>query len=337
MLAAFFALAAALAFPPLSSPPGQAMCCVSGPDCEARALTVLSGREHPFVFVLETETEALREWNGSPVARRVSSECQWPDHHLAVCTLNVWHFTGDYRTRLARLAVLLQSQECHVVLLQEMRTEWTFFGARHIISDLVAMMPQKSLSFDYRPAMAYIQRSSFEMEGLAILSYLPLLKVEAFPLSRNMTDEEDQHQRLLLRATVQVSSQGQTVDFFNTHMSLSSSARARNALEISALMREKRVDGVPQILAGDLNAEPDDFLYKHLTEELTDIGNCGLTFQSWNATKRIDYVLARDLSDLKVVSANTFGSVASEQDAPSDHVGLRVLLSATASVQKEEL
>ena len=110
-------------------------------------------------------------------------------------------------------------------------------------------------------------------------------------------------------------------------MSLSESARKRNGLEILDQLNLDVLSSHPQLLAGDLNAEPDDPLLRMLLPHLNDVGNCGFTFQAWNLTKRIDFVLARRLeaAGLQVLGAETFGyDCNSPETCASDHLGLRV-------------
>jgi endonuclease/exonuclease/phosphatase family metal-dependent hydrolase len=249
----------------------------------------------------------------------------------------VWHFTPPYAPRLASIAQLLRANECDVVLLQEMRMRWTFTGTSFLIADIARHFP--GFSYDFRPAMAYLERHSFEMEGLAVLSRLPLASVTAVALSSNATkDTEDEHQRLLLRATVALGG-GRSLSLFNTHMSLSVNARLRNAEEILSALNEDGPDGGAQLLAGDLNAEPDDPLYSRLLSGagLDDAGQCGNTFFSWNLTKRIDYVLTRRLhsAGLRVVSARTFGAPGKQEQPASDHLGLRVEFAADSGERQE--
>ena len=88
-------------------------------------------------------------------------------------------------------------------------------------------------------------------------------------------------------------------------------------------------DHRPQVLTGDLNAEPSDPAVLRLRTVLEhDVGDCGLTFPTWNLTKRIDYVLARRLGRWRASSAAPFGDAATVAAAASDHLGLRVVFDA---------
>ncbi len=337
----------------------EAMCCLDAAavlrgqgeedaevvDCEARPLNTLQQRLYGIVFGLETSLTARRRTDGRTVRLRLHvgvCTARWygpspePERErVVVCTYNVWHFTPPYHARLAAIARLLRAEECDVVLLQELRMRWTFAGSAFLIADLARSFP--GFSYDFRPAMAYLERRAFEMEGLGVLSRLPLLAVEAQALSNNATaDPEDEHRRLLLRATVALGG-ARTLQLFNTHMSLSRGARLRNAAEIVAAL-EAAGPG-PQLLAGDLNAEPDDPLYGRLLAgaALADVGQSGPTFQAWNLTKRIDFVLARRLrgAGLRAAAARTFGAAGSPETAPSDHLGVRVELVADAGNRED--
>lgn len=161
-------------------------------------------------------------------------------------------------------------------------------------------------------------------------------------------DPDDGHHRMLMIARVHLGEStmvpkrkktmfflDQTKEFFNTHMSLSGSARIRNGMEVLRKMNED--PDTAQFLGGDLNAEPDDPLIQLLLSQLSDVGSCGPTFQTWNLTKRIDFALTRRLekANLRVVSAETFGFSAKEETSPSDHLALRVEFAINQ--QKDEL
>jgi endonuclease/exonuclease/phosphatase family metal-dependent hydrolase len=223
--------------------------------------------------------------------------------------------------------------------------KWAFDGVTFLIDDLMRLMP--GFSFEFQPgsvlfplfvcfvcsnelnvsskAMAYLGGRTFEMEGLGVLSRLAVSRLRSVVLSNSaLSDPDDGHQRMLMILSVSLSS-GKTIDLFNTHMSLSSKARLRNAREI---LREMNVDNSDraQIFCGDLNAEPEDEVMSVFWSVLSDVGNCGMTFQAWNATKRIDYVMSRELekAQLRVKQATLFGNSPKMESSASDHLGLRV-------------
>ncbi len=361
MLVLLSLLCVAAATSPLSTgSEHEAMCCVDGKgllaahdegtgatleECETRPLNKLQQHVYGLVFGQETLLRArtsdgrslfLRLFDDAVTARHygASPHHTWSRGSLVVCTYNVWNFNAPYRTRLVAIARLLETAACDVMLLQEMRMRWTFHHVTFIMADLARHFP--GFSYDFQPAMAYLESRSFDTEGLAVMTRLPLLGVHVLDLSNNATlDSDDGHARIFMRATVALSS-AVSLDMHNTHMSLSRAARVRNGREIVAQLNS-RTD-VAQFLAGDLNAEPDDALYEMLAAELSDIGSCGLTFPTWNVTKRIDFVMGRRLESagLRVVSATTFGAADSAETAPSDHQGIRVEF-ATSHQAREEL
>ena len=65
--------------------------------------------------------------------------------------------------------------------------------------------------FVYNTSMSYIDtqgRFSHVDEGLAIFSKFPIIESSFLRLSRNFSDREDEHQRGLLRAKIDLSSIG---------------------------------------------------------------------------------------------------------------------------------
>ena len=145
--------------------------------------------------------------------------------------------------------------------------------------------------FAYHPAMLYYgappggSQAPYggmrEEEGPAVASKWPLVKTEHLLLPRDTQDGDDGHQRALLHAEVAVPGWGKKrrgrggqgskskeeededeyylpgiVDVYSTHLSLSEKARGRSVGAMLAFADQGR--GVAQVVAGDLNAEPDE-------------------------------------------------------------------------------
>lgn len=262
---------------------------------------------------------------------------------FSVCSWNTWNWNDDYERRVGRMRALLEG--CDLVLLQEMRYRWAASRRtqRWMIRDFVR---NDTWAWDWKRAMVYLGEGGFHNdEGLAFTlstrSGLSALESEATLLSRNASDEEDEHQRALLRIKL-VTPAGQEFHAFVTHMSLSARARARNAVEILRVM--KRYPGV-QLLAGDLNGTPDDVMYKFFTGQheidgatgdLVDLWpasqGVGNTFPAWAPSKRIDFLMMRGGSQgddeagnalLTLNSLRLFGAASTREQAASDHLGLR--------------
>lgn len=200
-------------------------------------------------------------------------------------------------------------------------------------------------------------------EGPAIFSKYPIESTDYVLLSRDPNDPNDTHQRLCLRAVIDVPSWG-LVDVYVTHLSLSERSREQTMKEIWHFMKQGR--GETQFLLGDLNAEPQSrgirFLqgFEELDGERTDLRDSFLdlhtepvprstnpidietkfTFPADHPVKRIDYVLYRGkgtVKDCRVIgqapTSDTLSNPASvgmtKSTSPvwaSDHRGVAVEL-----------
>lgn len=98
-------------------------------------------------------------------------------------------------------------------------------------------------------------------EGVAVLSRHPIVLSEYALLSRDADDRHDGHQRVVLHALVELSTapglEPLLVDVYTVHMPLGVRARRRLAREMHAFVRVSR-RGHAVVLAGDMNAEPDE-------------------------------------------------------------------------------
>lgn len=174
-----------------------------------------------------------------------------PHHHpsdLIVCSLNAWHFTEPYAARLPRMRALVAG--CHVVALQEMRYRWSAKGSaqsRWMMSDFVQ---SDTAAWHWSRAMTYFEGPFHHDEGLAVMqsnaSPYAIADTQTVFLSRDPHDEQDEHQRVLLRARLVHRHTGTALHVFVTHMSLSLAAQRRNAVEIVREMR--RHDGAQLLM-----------------------------------------------------------------------------------------
>jgi endonuclease/exonuclease/phosphatase family metal-dependent hydrolase len=257
------------------------------------------------------------------------------------------------------------------------------FRSRFQIDAIVSRFTNHSQSnapvwqFVYEPSMTYLelhQRRFHVDEGLAFLSKYPILESSALRLTRDFADASDDHHRSCLRIKVQIpcASSASTasappsvcaLNVFNTHLSLSATARRRTVVEIWQWIVQ--FDG-PSVLVGDLNATPDDDAIRFLTGQLelegakgdfrdawqtlysnSDIAELkqGFTFFSWEPTKRIDFVLVRGNIDIQ--SMQRLGMVSSklvppatqqqiEEQYASDHYGLSAVLSLPTSTSESD-
>lgn len=127
-------------------------------QCETWSLTVLMGKLYPFSFGFSSQLQLRRRTDGTTlsaelfddtVVSKLMRDGQERNTAANVCSFNVWHYTSPYRSRLLKIAELLKRNECDVILLQEMRMQWSFYGSSFLISDLTRLMPE--YSFQFRP------------------------------------------------------------------------------------------------------------------------------------------------------------------------------------------
>ena len=72
------------------------------------------------------------------------------------------------------------------------------------VSHLAELLPQ--YQYVYQPAMLYLDPygdpPGHVDEGLAVFSIYPIIEVSHLRLSRDRSDREDEHQRIVLRAKI---------------------------------------------------------------------------------------------------------------------------------------
>jgi endonuclease/exonuclease/phosphatase family metal-dependent hydrolase len=205
---------------------------------------------------------------------------------LKIVNYNIWNFAGPkdvYEGRMKAIAQQIKDADADIVTLQEVRlTNYehpTRRGSRGSqIDELGQLLP--SYNYVFEPAMAYINEDpsvfdAFEehkwqvqatLEGLAIMSKLPIAAWNKFVLTRNLSDAEDSHQRAALHAQVHIRDSS-FVDVVTTHSSLSESARQRNSEELGRLIsRFGKHSSQPLIVTGDFNEEHEGQLPKLLAK-----------------------------------------------------------------------
>ncbi len=108
-------------------------------------------------------------------------------------------------------------------------------------------------------ANAYVDgsRPGFrDEEGVGVVSWHPVVHVDYALLSRDVSDKDDVHQRIIFHAVVAHPSVG-LIDVYVTHGPLSAHARRRTTPEAFAFMERSR-RGQLQLFLGDMNAEPQE-------------------------------------------------------------------------------
>lgn len=177
---------------------------------------------------------------------------------LDVMSYNTWNFEKPYDVRLMMMTDQIIDANPDVVALQEMR--WTSheypgpFRQGSMLEDFAEVLYKKGYQhFTFRPAMQYSKSIHAKtLEGIAVFSKYPIMEVESEPLLRIAKENDDIHQRILLR--VQLKTPIGVTNIFSTHFSLFKDARDEGCVEVRDLMAYYARRG-PTILAGDFNAE----------------------------------------------------------------------------------
>lgn len=261
-------------------------------------------------------------------------------NRLRVLNLNIWNYNEPWEARREQIVALIRSTLPDVIALQEVRGRDWGLDVRHQADQILASLPGYTSVWEpahYWPPGHGHNQGRLEWEGLALLSAHPLVDRAVLRLSRDPADAHDSLQRLVLGAQVQMP--GGPFWVFTTHYPLSAAARARVAPE-SLDFVERRADGLPYTLTGDLNAEPREAPIRALTGAggtgeapggLVDAwqachpGEPGHTFPAWGPSKRIDYMLVPP--QVAVREIEVLGRVPDRDTiSPSDHCALLATL-----------
>lgn len=218
---------------------------------------------------------------------------------LKLLCVNLWNY-NHWVGRRHLVVQEIKRLNPDVVAFQEVRRRLispleTF---RSLADDLAREL--SAYQFAFAPAMSFTERELEYMdEGLAIFSRLPIVDTDVLKLSRDASDRNDFHQRIVQRATVQT--KFGRVHILNTHLSLSKRARARTLAEIWRYAAKFKD---PVVVMGDMNSElekehPEVFDKYGFVDAWREVHSPdepeekGWTFNSWEPKKRIDYILLR--------------------------------------------
>lgn len=221
---------------------------------------------------------------------------------LRVLSWNIHHGEGsDGDFDLARIARTIQDLNVDLVALQEVDRTTGRSGWRDQALEIASLADMHHV---YGPAMPY-DRGEY---GEAILSRWPILRSENVQLPKISGSEP----RALLVAEIDTPIVGR-VRFGATHLAHDA---ANDRLEQARIILNELNDGLmPTILAGDLNAEPDDPPLRLLLGYFEDshAANPRPTFPAIDPDRRIDYILTSPNDGWRVISFEVIsGFVASD-------------------------
>jgi endonuclease/exonuclease/phosphatase family metal-dependent hydrolase len=258
-------------------------------------------------------------------------------NRLRILTLNIWNRQGPWESRLALIREGIKTLAPDVIGLQEVIR----YQGRSFADDIA-----DGLGYQATFGAAHDLGGGVEF-GNAVLSRWPFAGASVFPLPNGGTDEN----RSLTLAWID-SPHGR-LPFFVTHLNWKlhqGNVREAQVAEVAAVvLREVPVgDGLPPVLVGDFNAQPEATEIRFL-KGLTSLGgrsvyfaDCfdqvgvgpGLTFDATRNPfaavtheypRRIDYVFVRG-PDKRVRGKPLAARVVFEEIvdgvAPSDHYGV---------------
>lgn len=235
---------------------------------------------------------------------------------LRVLTYNIHHGEGtDGRFDLPRLAKVITDAQPDLVALQEVDNKTRRAGG---VDQAAKLGELTGLHARFGKAMDY----DGGQYGEAILSRLPIVATVNHPLPHDAGREP----RAALAVQVQLPESEQRIWFVGTHLDhlRDNSSRLAQAKEIRRLFAPAdAAEALPNILAGDLNAEPQTAEIKHLTEVwqvATDHDGNNATYPAEDPKVRIDYVMAWPADGWRVVSCEVL-----DEKVASDHRPLLVV------------
>jgi len=255
---------------------------------------------------------------------------------LRILTLNIWNRQGPWDGRLALIRAGIARLAPDLVGLQEIIE----VGGRSQADDI-----GEGLGYQAAFGPAHDLGGGVRF-GNAVLSRWPVAGTRVFPLPTGATDE---HRSLLL---AEVASPHGAIPFFVTHLNWKlhhGAVREQQVVAVAAHLKQAApIAGLPPILVGDFNAEPDATEIRFLRGlhalggVSTYLADCfGLTGEgpgvTFDATRnpfaapthepprRIDYVFVRGPSRGargKPLSARVVMDEVEDGVAPSDHYGV---------------
>jgi len=236
-------------------------------------------------------------------------------HTIRVVTYNVHHGEGmDGEFDLPRLARVIASVEPDLVALQEVDQATQRSSGVNQLTELGRLTHMHSA---FAKAMEF-QGGGY---GVGVLSRWPLKGIEIHPLP----DPPDREPRTSLTVAVRVGRSGPLIKFTSTHLDSGRDLanRMAQAEELNRVL--VRDDGVPAILAGDLNSQLQNQVLQILESNWSNVSpEDPPPLVPTGRPGRVDHVLVRPFTGWKVIDASVV-------DAPiaSDHRPVLVVLQWT--------
>ena len=207
---------------------------------------------------------------------------------LRVVCYNIYHGEGrDKVINIDRTGSVIAKYNPDLVALQEVDNKTTRSGN----IDQTAELGRK-LGMEYRFKKSIDYRGG--EYGVAVLSAYPIKQT----ILHNLPTPEGQEPRGALEIVVDVPDERgrtNTVSFVCAHLGLNNEQRV---IQVEALARELSGRGHAVVIAGDLNAEPQEDSIRLLEDAGYSLADeqMQFTFPATNPVKKIDFILTKDLS-----------------------------------------
>lgn len=259
-------------------------------------------------------TTAIFALTGCAASTSATSQ---PGSIWRVVSYNIHHGAGvDGKLDLARIAAVIKAQNPDLVALQEVddRTRRTDGVDQTARIAALAGLPH----YRFGKAMNHDGGGY----GEAVLSRHPIIKTKNLILPASPEHEP----RAAL--AVWIDRGGEVVVFIGTHLDHTDDPTDRIA-QVNTINEHWRDQTFyPQLLAGDLNAEPDDQPLQRLGGLWTDASAVtpAPTYPAGKPTVRIDYVLYRPADRWRVIESRVI-----DEQIASDHRPLLTVLELTAT------
>ena len=242
----------------------------------------------------------------------LSAGCAAAPRQVRILSYNIHHGQGvDGKFDLARIAAVIRAAAPDLVALQEVDVKTGRAGG---VDQAAALGALTGMEARFGKAMEY----DGGLYGEAVLSRLPVQEVRLHPLP---ADEGFEPRAAL---AVKVRLRGGAIWFAGTHLDHTRTPEQRMK-QIQVLNRAlaEGPEGLPVILAGDFNAEPESPEHEALREAWSAAAprDPAPTFPSSSPEKKIDYVFFRPADAWRVKEVRVLG-----EETASDHRPLLVVL-----------
>lgn len=227
-------------------------------------------------------------------------------------TYNIHHGEGiDSVIDISRISKMILENEIDIAVLQEVDRGVLRTG-RIDIPGLLAELTGMNYSFHKN-----INYQGGEY-GNCILSKFPIVKDTNLPYTMLREGE----QRGLLQTVIKI--EGFQIAIMNTHLDYreDDSERISNVGQIFKVM--KNYSGLPLIIAGDFNDDPESSIHLQMKEKFIDVWEYlndepGFTYPTENPNKRIDYIFVKvqnEQKEVRIIPAKIFV----HESIASDHL-----------------